>query len=626
MISFYYFASQTKEFEYLTVKKVQNQNLLLKKMCEPTIRGEIKKARVGNYDVTSALFEFVDNAMDARADRIRIDIREKRGTGYPHKILISDNARSGIDRKTLSQMFSWTYERQRGDTEVGEYGTGFKTASVNLADKLTVITCIGENAYQAVADWQDMADENRWEPSIMQISNDYYSDLHPFSSGSTFILENLRYDIFCPLSITEKEDTMVTLLYRRLWDDIAYYYRYLLRQQLEWRITLKGVPWKNQEVCERDIREHDIFRKNIDPFVQDPESIFLTTTLSIYQDSLQVYRVYFQHFQTKKWYSVEFLEKRKNGNSILKCHEITPSMFTSMRLVDSLSFHSVLVENINRSTIFMNVYPTCTLDLLRQGRVMGRDLVLRTTPQPFLCFVKHELWYRAYALNSMLGIQYNKQNHGQLRENDLRYTLEYIQSLHEKEFHKKEKSRPRVAIEKVEEPTENILLLDEHTEPKILDLTQSIEKDMQPEQIRTSRVEQRRKNFPPSTKMQILHQQECRDPVFDFVLKEPILLTEYDHKNGRPEINSKENCQALSVLTHSIKTRFPDEFQIVESDDMKKTQYILDLLNCLTRSKYFLDEWLSGSIQILTPQQSMVAVQEGLFVFHHLTKKKMNPS
>jgi len=184
--------------------------------------------------------------------------------------------------------------------------------------------------------------------------------------------------------------------------------------------------------------------------------------------------------------------------------------------------------------------------------------------------------------------------------------------LHEKEFQKQEKNVSRVSPPVSETP--QLLLLDEHAEPKILDLT-----GMESKQIHCARVE-RRKHFPPSTKMQILHQQECRDPIFDFVLKEPILLTEYDHKNGRPDINSRENCQALSVLTHSIKTRFPDVFQKMESNEMEKTQFIVNLLNCLTRSRYFLEAWMSGSIQVLTPQQSMVAVQDGLFHFHNEEK------
>lgn len=133
-----------------------------KSTCHPTIRGEIKKARAGNYETSSCLFEFVDNSLDAGADRIRIDIRERSGTGNPHKFIISDNASSGISREVLSNIFSWTYERARSETDVGEYGTGFKTASVNLAEKLVVVTKCGDQAFQATADWQDMADEDRW--------------------------------------------------------------------------------------------------------------------------------------------------------------------------------------------------------------------------------------------------------------------------------------------------------------------------------------------------------------------------------------------------------------------------------------------------------------------------------
>lgn len=121
--------------------------------CLPTLRGEIKKARVNNYDFSSGIFEFIDNAIDIGTTRIRIDLRARSGSGSLHKILISDNMKSGIPRDLLKSIFSWTFERQRKSTDIGEYGTGFKTAAVNIADKLTILTKDGElgNCHQAIA-------------------------------------------------------------------------------------------------------------------------------------------------------------------------------------------------------------------------------------------------------------------------------------------------------------------------------------------------------------------------------------------------------------------------------------------------------------------------------------------
>jgi len=89
---------------------------------------------------------------------------------------------------------------------------------------------------------------------------------------------------------------------------------------------------------------------------------------------------------------------------------------------------------------------------------------------------------------------------------------------------------------------------------------------------------------------------------------------EYDHKNGVSAMNSKENCQALSVITHAIKTRCPVAFQekLVDGDSTSKTAVIVDLLNCITRSKYFLEAWTTGTITVRQPHQ-LAAIQQGIF-------------
>ena len=488
-------------------------------------------------------------------------------------------------------MFSWTFERERDLTNVGEYGTGFKSAAVNLAEKLTVMSHAQGRSFQAIADWQDMCDENRWEPVVMEISNDYFSDIHPFTRGTSFLLENLRYDIFCPLSILDKKDTMVTLLCKRLWDDVAYSYRYILYERETLVMTIRGRMSPEKEVNEHNVRDHDLFREKKDPFWKHEYSTFLTTQIHVYQDNLQFYHIYFQHANTQKWCLVEFVEKRKNGNSILKCHDISPTLFTNMRLVDTLRFVSVHVKHDQRSIECMTLYPLSSVDIVRHGRVMARDLIIRT-PHQCHYFIKHEVWFQSYTMNGFLGIQYTKQNSGRLPENDVRYTLEYIQHVHEKEFQKNEKKTHDMPLSSPSSNSEDIL-----------DLTPAVPPS----------DDTRRKHFPSSTKIKILHQQECRDPILDFILKEPILLTEYDHKNGRPHINTRENCQALSVLTHSVKTRFPEFFQTLQTNDDTKIDYILDLLNCVTRSRFFIDAWVSGQVYIKTPQHSVTVIQDGLF-------------
>ena len=575
-------------------------------LCQPTIRGEIKKARAGNYDTSSCLFEFIDTSMDAGADRIRVDIREKSDTGIPHKFFMSDNAPSGISPDSLRRIFSWTYERKRSETDVGEYGTGFKTASVNLAEKLTVLTKHDGRSFQATADWQDMADENRWDPHVMEVGVDHFRDVHPFQRGSSFILEGLRNEMF--VSTTASSSTkLVTHLFRKLLDDVAYHYRYVLHENPDLRITLKGVPEEGKEICEVDVREHDLFRKNTDPFGHDSsggqDPLVMETPLSVYQDAQQFYRVYFQNVKTKKWEGVDFVDKRKNGNSILKPFDVAPSTMESMRLVDHLTFRSVHLRG-NHSTACMALYPTCTVDILRRGRVMGRDLSLRAPRAEALsCFVKHEVWYHSYALNALLGVQYNKQNHGVLRENALRYALEHLQQLHEREFFKAEKTLATAPPPAPPAPPAPVVE-DANSTPPL----ETTEVSVAPETPAP-----KRKNFTPSTKMEILYRQECRDSLLDFVLKDAVLMMEYDHINGKASLNTKENCQALSVITHALKSRKPDVFDHLQQQPLSRVEFIVELLNCITRSRYFMEAWISGSLQVRDPQQQLIAIQEGLF-------------
>ena len=574
--------------------------------CCPTVRGEIKKARAGNYEIGSCIFEFIDNALDAGADRIRIDIRERCRTGLPHKFLISDNASNGIQEASLRSIFSWTYERERTIRDVGEYGTGFKTASVNLAEKLTVATTSHGKCFQAVADWQDMADEDRWDPKILEISNEYFQDFHPYRQGSTFILESLRNEMF---SFSDKKTPVVVFLFKKLMEDVAYHYRYLLYENPTLHLTIKGIPETGGEICEIEVREHDMIRKGIDPFkciMEDDPSHLLETTIAVYQDQIQCLRVFYENPKTKKWESIEYIDRRKNGNSILRSTEILPNVLESMSKIDTLVFRSIHLRDQETSSVCMSVYPTCTLDIVRKGRVMGRDLCLRAPrAEPLNGFVKHELWYHSYTLNALLGIQFNKQNHGVLRENDLRYTMEHLQQIHEREYLKYEKSRPSPLTTVFSQPSS-------FSPPPLQEKTEEPKSEPvvvpPPSTITTSR-----RHFTPSTKIEVLNQQECRDRVLDFILKDGILLMEYDHKNGQNSQNTRDNCQALSVISHSLKTRKPDVFRELEERHESRVRYLVDLLNCITRSRYFIESWISGSIKIRPTQQSLQAVQEGLF-------------
>lgn len=510
--------------------------------CAPTVRGEIKKARVGNYDFVSGIFEFVDNALDAGSEKILINVRNRGESGHPHKVLISDNNAQGIGFENITRIFSWTYERDRANSEIGEYGTGFKTAAVNLGEKLTLLTKDGRTGrcFQAVADWHDMSESNRWGPRVQEIDEEIYGDTHPYSNGTTFIIEGLRYELI-PLSGNTEVTTSMQLV-SNLYQQVVYAYRYLLKTSGV-DIVVKGSYPGTKEMSEKRALDHAFFHKNL---VENTQ----TSKIRVYHDQSQFYRVFFQRENSPKWEMIQFLEKRKNGSNHLKSVEFKESMFSPLRLVEEMRFCTK-----QEDPDLFSGSTCCLMDILHAGRVVGQNINLRGAVPECPVFIKHELWYTSYTLNALLSIQYNKKNNG-MRENDLTYTLEFLHQIHEKEARKE--TVDAAAAEK----------------------------------------KQTRKNFTSQTKIQILTRQECRDSIMDFVLKETILPMDYDHKNGENSINSVENCQALSVITHAVKTRYPDIYNKIEANRDDKIAYIVNLLNCITRSKHFGRALSSGKIRI----------------------------
>lgn len=154
--------------------------------CKPSLKGEIKKARHSQYDFITCIMEFIDNAFDIKATDIQIEIKEKIDN-YSRKvikILISDNYPLGISKDKLLHIFSWTFERDRLINDIGEFGTGFKCASVNLGNTLRILTMDHNfNYWEAIADWESMMDKDQWSPIIQSISKEYYESYHPFQSG-----------------------------------------------------------------------------------------------------------------------------------------------------------------------------------------------------------------------------------------------------------------------------------------------------------------------------------------------------------------------------------------------------------------------------------------------------------
>lgn len=572
-----------------------------KKMdCAPTVRGEIKKARASNYDLCSAINEFVDNSLDAGAENILIDVRERwEETRFIHKILVSDDSPKGIQPDNLRNIFSWTYERDRKMDEIGEFGTGFKAASVNLSNKLTVLTTDGNHCFQAIADWHEMAEDNVWVPKILKIEKSFLQTYHPFHSGTTLMLEDIRHEF---IQQQKGNDSLLS----RLYEELSLSYKYYLKHHPRIAFHLRGVFGNSKTIEDREI---SYSQKT--PFMNyyfEPARLTVQTKVLVFKDNTS-YQVFLHRENSNYWETVEFVEKRKNGNNVLRSIQVAPQKHK--KLIDTLLFRSCtyFIENEEQAE------SRGTVDIIRHYRVLGKNVSYRIPrSDPHVAFIKHELVYNNKWLNALLGIQFNKSNDGNIPEGDMRHTLEHIQKLHEKELVRFEKQKLGRVI--VKEKEDEYLDLESIPEPQVEMKPKSfpvlapvvlvpdrppltpekmitpliIPKACLPETIKSipysiTQPDTKRKNFSLETKLEVLKKQECRDSVFDFRLSDEVLPLDYDHKNGRFN-NSKENCQVLSVISHALKTRRPEIFDQSAKDPVP---FIVDLLNCITASRFFIE-------------------------------------
>jgi hypothetical protein len=616
--------------------------------CRPSVRGEIKKARHSGYDFFSSIFEFIDNACDTDCQNIRIELKEKKEHGHVkiNKLILSDDAPSGISHAKLQSIFSWTYERERTDHDIGEFGTGFKSASVNLGNTLSVLTLDTETQkyYKAIADWYEMEESNRWDPKILEITKEFFQDYHPYAFGTSFMMENLRHEF------VQKHQKIEKLV-----EEVAYHYKYFLRQHPLRSISLCGIFLEGKKEIVLSGFETPPQQSHFFYFFDTP-GFAMESKIYVYRDQAQFYNFFILRKNNPRIELIEFIEKRKNGNSHLRSEEVSNRVLASMTLVDELLFRSCYYEKLggDASEQEQEISPPPafgTVDLIQNHRIVGRDLNFRKPRQDsYAQFIKHEVWFQSKTLHSILGIRFNKKSNQ--TDTDIGYTMEFLQMYHEKEIIRwmnREETKivqpsvienPLVNYETVPvceiswpnsavakpflehyEPIESIKETAKVREsippsspqppppPPIENVVESLQEDTQEDaQEQPTQEANRRKNFSLETKLQIIKKQECRDSVFDFLLKDEVLPLDYDHKNDRTN-NSEDNCQALCVISHAIKSRKPDIYKKITEN---KESYIIDLLNCLTSSKIFLTLYAEEKIMI-RPHDDL-SMTNGIFI------------
>lgn len=110
----------------------------------------------GNYDLSGALADLIDNCIDAKAANVDITCRFN---GGDPEVRVLDNG-SGMSREELCAAMrpaSRNPNETRSPDELGRFGWGMKSASLSQCRRLTVLSHKGNSRSGAVWDLDDLA-------------------------------------------------------------------------------------------------------------------------------------------------------------------------------------------------------------------------------------------------------------------------------------------------------------------------------------------------------------------------------------------------------------------------------------------------------------------------------------
>lgn len=147
----------------------------------PSARRLIKSLRDMGYDFVAAVADLVDNAIEANASVIHIDVEFK---GDDSWVRIADNG-NGMTYNQLKEAMRYGTEREYDELALGKFGLGLKTASLSQCRRLSVVSRASARAPDLNAfswDLDHIEETNRWEivhPSknaIKRIVAGYLSD------------------------------------------------------------------------------------------------------------------------------------------------------------------------------------------------------------------------------------------------------------------------------------------------------------------------------------------------------------------------------------------------------------------------------------------------------------------
>jgi hypothetical protein len=210
---------------------------------EPGAKRLIEGYKGLDYNLETAVADLIDNSIAAEAKKISVEIRLK-SKNHPTNIVIADDGR-GMDKNTLIEAMRYGSKKIYSDNDLGKFGLGLKTASLNQTNLLTVVTKKNSSDKVLIARWdiQYVTQKDSWSLQILEAKDleNWEKELIKFhlKSRGTLVIwknpESLKY-LNDDSDLKESEDVLESHL-------SMVFFEFLKKKKYIFVNGIKITPW-----------------------------------------------------------------------------------------------------------------------------------------------------------------------------------------------------------------------------------------------------------------------------------------------------------------------------------------------------------------------------------------------
>lgn len=153
----------------------------MKKRIQIKDRFFLEALKSTGYDVYSAIYELIDNSVDAGSSEVKIDYNKDE-----QRLTINDNG-CGMSFDTLEEAMNMGCDRTYSTSEIGYFGVGMKSSCLNLisgngVDNLITIKT-NNGVEKTIVLWNPIEDVREYEIDILE---------EDIPLGTTIIIDNVK--------------------------------------------------------------------------------------------------------------------------------------------------------------------------------------------------------------------------------------------------------------------------------------------------------------------------------------------------------------------------------------------------------------------------------------------------